>query len=80
MAARQSHGRSSATLGSVLRAAFRAACVVLLLAGVVFFLQGVGVLPGSFMTGRSEWAYIGATLVALAILGTWLSRGRSRSR
>lgn len=35
-----------------------------MLAGVVFFFQGIGVIPGSFMTGRSEWAVIGAALVA----------------
>jgi hypothetical protein len=35
-----------------------------LLAGGVFFFQGIGIIPGSFMTGRSEWAVIGAALVA----------------
>jgi hypothetical protein len=64
----------------VIRAVVRVACVVVLLAGVVFFFQGIGVLPGSFMTGRSEWAYIGAALVAIAVLGMWLSRGRNGAR
>jgi hypothetical protein len=44
-----------------------------LLAGVVFFFQGIGVIPGSFMTGRSEWAVIGAALVAGAGALFWLS-------
>jgi hypothetical protein len=64
----------------VIRAVVRVACVVVLLAGVVFFFQGIGVLPGSFMTGRSEWPYIGAALVAIAVLGMWLSRGRNGAR
>jgi hypothetical protein len=64
----------------VIRAVVRVACVVVLLAGVVFFFQGIGVLPGSFMTGRSEWAYIGAALVAIVVLGMWLSRGRNGAR
>ena len=46
---------------------------VVLLAGVVFFFQGIGLLPGSFMTGRSEWAVIGAALVAGAGALFWLS-------
>jgi len=36
------------------RLAVRVVAVVALLAGVVFFFQGIGVIPGSFMTGRGE--------------------------
>jgi len=46
------------------RLALRILAVLAMLAGVVFFFQGIGVIPGSFMTGRSEWAVIGAALVA----------------
>jgi len=55
------------------RLALRIVAVVVLLAGVLFFFQGVGVIPGSFMTGRSEWAVIGAALVAGAGALYWLS-------
>jgi hypothetical protein len=55
------------------RLAVRIVAVVALLAGLVFFLQGIGVIPGSFMTGRSEWAVIGAALVAGAVALVWLS-------
>ena len=34
--------------------------VLLLLAGCVWFLQGINVLPGSFMTGQTKWAVYGA--------------------
>ena len=54
-----------------MRLAVRIVAVVALLAGTVFFFQGIGVIPGSFMTGRSEWAVIGAALVAGALF--WLS-------
>jgi hypothetical protein len=33
---------------------------VLALAGAIWLLQGVGVLRGSFMTGSTLWAVIGA--------------------
>ncbi len=56
-----------------MRVAVRIVALVALLAGVVFFFQGVGVIPGSFMTGRSEWAVIGAALVAGAVALLWLS-------
>ena len=37
---------------------------MLVLAGAVFFFQGIGVLGGSFMSGSTKWAVIGALLVA----------------
>ena len=56
-----------------MRLAVRIVAVVVLLAGVLFFFQGIGAIPGSFMTGRSEWAVIGAALVAGAAALFWLS-------
>ncbi len=43
------------------------AASLLLLIGFVWFLQGINVLPGSFMTGQIEWAVYGA-LAAIAAL------------
>jgi hypothetical protein len=49
--------------------------VTLSLAGAVFFLQGINILPGSFMTGDPQWAVIGALLViAGAGLFFWAAR------
>jgi hypothetical protein len=36
------------------------------LTGWVWILQGVGVLPGSFMSGQALWTVIGAILVMVA--------------
>ena len=33
--------------------------VVLMLIGAIWFLQGINVLPGSFMTGQTQWAIYG---------------------
>jgi hypothetical protein len=60
------------------RVALRILAILALLAGVVFFFQGIGVIPGSFMTGRSEWAVIGVALVAGAIALLGLSMVRPR--
>jgi hypothetical protein len=37
--------------------------VLLVLMGGVWFLQGINILPGSFMTGDPKWAVIGAVAV-----------------
>jgi hypothetical protein len=52
-----------------------AVSILLILAGGVFFLQGINVLPGSFMTGDPQWAINGALLVAVGLgLMYWANR------
>ena len=41
--------------------------VLLILMGIVWILQGINVLPGSFMTGQMQWAIYGAISVAIGI-------------
>jgi hypothetical protein len=41
--------------------------VLLLFCGGVWFLQGINVLPGSFMTGQTKWAVIGGIGMVLGI-------------
>ena len=49
--------------------------VILLLAGGTFFLQGVNVLPGSFMTGDPQWAINGSIMIIIAFgLLFWANR------
>jgi hypothetical protein len=40
---------------------------LLVLAGAIWFLQGINVLPGSFMTGQTRWAIYGGITVAVGI-------------
>ncbi len=44
--------------------------VILVLVGIVWILQGINVLPGSFMTGQIQYAILGAILgvVGLGLL------------
>ena len=46
---------------------------LMVLVGVIWFLQGINVLPGSFMTGQIRWAVYGgiafAAGIALLLLG-----------
>lgn len=41
------------------------------LTGIVWILQGIGVLPGSFMTGQIVWAAIGTVLLFASGLLLW---------
>ncbi|HLC02879.1 MAG TPA: hypothetical protein VJK02_07570 [Anaerolineales bacterium] len=41
--------------------------VLIALAGSVWFLQGVGVLPGSFMSGQTQWAINGGVAVLVGV-------------
>jgi hypothetical protein len=40
---------------------------VLVVLGSIWFLQGIGVLPGSFMSGQIRWAAYGGIAVAAGI-------------
>ena len=44
--------------------------VLAILVGVVWFLQGINVLPGSFMTGQPQWAVYGtfAAIIGVVLL------------
>jgi len=43
---------------------------LLALFGTIWFLQGINILPGSFMTGQIRWAVYGviALIVGIALL------------
>lgn len=50
--------------------------VVLLLMGGVWFLQGIGALPGSFMTGQSFWAWTGLVCIIAGCVVLFVSLQR----
>jgi len=50
-----------------MRIALNIIAILCLVCGCVWFLQGVNVLPGSFMTGQTKWAVYGGLLIALAV-------------
>jgi hypothetical protein len=58
-----------------MRIAWNIVGVVLVLFGSIWFLQGVNVLPGSFMTGQIRWAVYGGialiTGIVLLVRANW---------
>jgi uncharacterized membrane protein HdeD (DUF308 family) len=41
--------------------------VLFLVTGLVWILQGINVIPGSFMTGQTKWALYGALSAVIGI-------------
>ncbi len=62
-----------------MRIALNTVAALLLLAGIVWFLQGINVLPGSFMTGQIQWAVYGGIAVAAGI-GLFLGVNRAKKK
>ncbi len=54
--------------------------IIALVTGGVWILQGVGILPGSFMSGQSTWLLIGlvVTAVGLALVYNGIRRTAPR--
>lgn len=50
-----------------MRIALNVSGVLFLLVGCVWFLQGINILPGSFMSGQTKWAVYGGLLLAAGI-------------
>jgi hypothetical protein len=53
--------------------------MLLSLAGGVWFLQGIDVLPGSFMSGQTQWAIYGALAMIMGVGGIVWSLRRRRA-
>ena len=51
--------------------------ILVFLPGLIFFLQGINILPGSFMTGDPQWAINGGIMMVLA-LGIFLFANRRK--
>ena len=60
-----------------MHAVLRILAILLMLLGIVWILQGVNVLPGSFMTGQMQWAYRGAAIAILGLIMLLFARRRS---
>jgi hypothetical protein len=60
-----------------MRIALYVSGVLCLLVGCVWILQGINILPGSFMTGQTKWAIYGGLLVVAGI-GLLISANRRR--
>ena len=51
--------------------------VLLVLLGSIWVLQGINVLPGSFMSGQMRWAVRGGMLLVVGIVAlVWANRKR----
>jgi hypothetical protein len=58
-----------------MRIALNVSGVLCLLVGCIWILQGINILPGSFMTGQTKWAIYGA-LLAVAGIGLLITANR----
>jgi hypothetical protein len=50
-----------------------------ILMGAVWFLQGINILPGSVMTGQTQWAIYGAIAIIIGALLLFFANRRKAS-
>jgi len=62
-------------MNSIVKNILKVFAVLLMLAGGVWFLQGINILPGSYMSGNPQWVINGAIAVLVGAGLFWfLSR------
>jgi uncharacterized membrane protein HdeD (DUF308 family) len=55
-------------------------CLLIVMGGI-WILQGINILPGSYMTGQIVWAYRGGALVLVGVIALIINfRRRSKLR
>ncbi len=54
--------------GMRMRIGLRVLGFVMIGMGTVWILQGINILPGSFMTGQMAWAYRGAAVAVVGLI------------
>lgn len=52
---------------------------LLVLFGGIWFMQGINVLPGSFMTGQIRWAVYGGIAIAVGVAFLLAANRRRRN-
>jgi uncharacterized membrane protein HdeD (DUF308 family) len=62
-----------------MRMALNISGIVLVVVGAVWILQGINVLPGSFMTGQMQWAVYGAIAFLVGVASLAVARRIRRS-
>ena len=61
----------------VVKIIFNIVAVLVVLMGITWVLQGVGIMPGSFMTGQRQWAVNGAVAIVIGLVLLWFSNRRT---
>jgi hypothetical protein len=60
-------------MNSIIRTVLKVIAVLLFVSGGVWFLQGINILPGSFMTGDPQWAINGGVMMIAAAGIFWFA-------
>jgi hypothetical protein len=56
-----------------IRAVRKVGAILLIAAGIVWIGQGIGLIPGSFMTGDPFWIFMGIAAIVVGVLVAWLA-------
>ncbi len=56
----------------------RILAILLIFTGVIWILQGINLLPGSFMTGQIEWAVYGSITIVIGLALIFFARRSKR--
>ncbi len=60
-------------MNSIIRTILKIVSLLVIIPGIIFILQGVNILPGSYMTGDPQWAINGTIMVLIGAALFWFA-------
>jgi len=60
-------------MNTIVKIILKLFAVLVFLAGGIWFLQGINILPGSFMTGNPQWAINGGIAMIVGASLFWFA-------
>ena len=72
--------RASGAGNKQMKPALNIVAGILVLFGAIWFLQGIGILPGSFMSGDIRWAFYGGVAMSAGLVMLLTVNRRQRAK
>jgi hypothetical protein len=66
-------------MNSTIKTILKILAILLILAGGIWTLQGVNILPGSYMSGNPQWVVNGVITILIGVGLFWFTNRKNKS-
>jgi hypothetical protein len=66
-------------MNSTIKTILKILAILLILAGGIWTLQGINILPGSYMSGNPQWVVNGVITILIGVGLFWFTNRKNKS-